>query len=149
MFSSIAIFCAINVEAHASRCWMANTILIYFYKALRCSGHPLDTKQKKKNHSKRRVLHDWLCVGANRPHVSSRSPAATQQVNNHFATCTIIPRMYLVLIPTCDFLYVCLEACQYRAFVSTMTYRDGLCVCAECQCGKKLFHNAQQTAEWN
>ena len=85
-----------------------------------CSG--------RKNGVKRTKVHDWSDVSANWRLQNAKSPTAMLQENNTDAT-----RMYTAYVPGISLysrcMYVCLEACDNRAFVARMTNRHGHWMC--------------------
>ena len=76
---------------------------------------------------------------------NAKSPAAMLQENNPDATRMSIPRIctwYLAVFAMC--VYVCLEACDYGAFVNRITNRHGHWVCSTSACVEKTVLNSLQ-----
>ena len=85
---------------------------------------------------------------------NTRSPATVLQENSPAAARMSIYRActrYFVVFAM--YTYACLEACDYRAFVASMTNRHGHWVCWIITCwmsmGGKTLLNTQQAPAWN
>ena len=87
---------------------------------------------------------DCRCKLATRKCQEPRRHAPGKQPGRHM-------HEYTAYVPGILYLrsvYICLEACDYRAFVSGMTNRHGHWVCWMSMDGKNSL-NTQQAAAWN